>query len=197
MVPGNAFGLNKDGITDSYLNWYDFDARNFDPQLCRWLSPDPANQHPSPYLAMSNNPVSFLDPDGLTDINHYEAPLLLGPAYEGRGYWGRGHMEDPDGHGGRLLSESLVYDQTYACRVESEMRAMMGRMEASLAAFENGCANFELWCVAVSNDQYQKEVNENAKAATEQAPASEDTGSDPNEGGETDTSLLAIANSGS
>ena len=30
----------------------------------RWLSPDPMGQHSSPYLAMSNNPVSNVDPTG-------------------------------------------------------------------------------------------------------------------------------------
>ena len=33
----------------------------------RWLSPDPYAQHWSPYLAMSNNPISFIDPDGGQD----------------------------------------------------------------------------------------------------------------------------------
>jgi len=32
--------------------------------LGRWQTPDPYGQHYSPYLAMSNNPVSFTDPDG-------------------------------------------------------------------------------------------------------------------------------------
>jgi RHS repeat-associated protein len=67
----NAIDQNSDGITDRYLNWYDFGARQFDPQLCRWHVPDPANQHPSPYLAMSNNPVSFIDPDGLRDTGNW------------------------------------------------------------------------------------------------------------------------------
>jgi RHS repeat-associated protein len=42
--------------------------RNYDAQIGRWLQPDPLMQHPSPYLAMSNNPVSFTDPLGLEDF---------------------------------------------------------------------------------------------------------------------------------
>ena len=38
----------------------------------RWLSPDPYAQHWSPYLAMSNNPVSFIDPDGGYDQDWYD-----------------------------------------------------------------------------------------------------------------------------
>jgi hypothetical protein len=46
--------------------------------VCQKLLPfhkiDPASQHASPYLAMSNSPVLFVDPDGLTDMNHSDGP---------------------------------------------------------------------------------------------------------------------------
>ncbi|RFS19130.1 hypothetical protein DVR12_25325 [Chitinophaga silvatica] len=48
----------------SGLDWYDFDARYYDPQTSRWLSPDPLNQFSSPYLAMANNGHQVIDPDG-------------------------------------------------------------------------------------------------------------------------------------
>jgi RHS repeat-associated protein len=41
-----------------------FELRQYDPRIGRWYNPDPYMQHHSPYLAMSNNPVSFTDPDG-------------------------------------------------------------------------------------------------------------------------------------
>ena len=37
---------------------------NYDDQTVRWTSPDPAMQFSNPYLAMANNPVSYIDPDG-------------------------------------------------------------------------------------------------------------------------------------
>jgi hypothetical protein len=43
---------------------YDFHARHYDPQLGRWFTPDPAMQFSNPYLAMGNNPVMYVDPDG-------------------------------------------------------------------------------------------------------------------------------------
>ncbi len=51
------------------LDWYDFAARSYDPQIGRWMQPDPMMQHNSPYLAMSNNPIIFTDPMGLWDGN--------------------------------------------------------------------------------------------------------------------------------
>jgi len=41
-----------------------FEARDYDSRLARWLNPDPARQFWSPYMAMGNNPVSGVDPDG-------------------------------------------------------------------------------------------------------------------------------------
>ncbi|MGF1564747.1 MAG: RHS repeat-associated core domain-containing protein [Flavobacteriales bacterium] len=42
----------------------DFHARMYDPATGRWLVPDPAEQFANPYLAMGNNPVMDVDPDG-------------------------------------------------------------------------------------------------------------------------------------
>ncbi len=44
-----------------------FELRLYDSRLGSWLSPDPYRQHLSPYMAMSNNPFSFIDPDGGKD----------------------------------------------------------------------------------------------------------------------------------
>ncbi len=41
-----------------------FQLRLYDPIIGRWFAPDPYGQYPSPYLAMGNNPVSRVDPDG-------------------------------------------------------------------------------------------------------------------------------------
>jgi RHS repeat-associated protein len=46
------------------LEWYDFSARNYDPQLGRWFVQDPAYQDQNPYMAMANVPTTVVDPDG-------------------------------------------------------------------------------------------------------------------------------------
>jgi RHS repeat-associated protein len=53
--------------TDPETGFAHFEAREFDSRLGRWMVPDPARQHWSPYLGMGNNPVSGVDPDGMRD----------------------------------------------------------------------------------------------------------------------------------
>ncbi|MCD9017903.1 LamG-like jellyroll fold domain-containing protein [Parachryseolinea silvisoli] len=49
---------------DKETGWSHFESREYDAVIGRWLVPDPAGQHWSPYLAMSNSPVVSVDPNG-------------------------------------------------------------------------------------------------------------------------------------
>jgi RHS repeat-associated protein len=57
---------SKELQTFADLNFYDYHARQYDPQLGRWHSPDPADQFfgISGYAYCANNPVMYVDPDG-------------------------------------------------------------------------------------------------------------------------------------
>ncbi len=44
--------------------WDEFDLRMYDAQIGRWTGVDPYDGFFSPYLAMGNNPVAMIDPDG-------------------------------------------------------------------------------------------------------------------------------------
>lgn len=49
---------------ESFASGVNFMLRTYDPAVARWSAPDPYAQYHSPYLAMGNDPVNGVDPDG-------------------------------------------------------------------------------------------------------------------------------------
>src|SRR5690606_19054542 len=91
------------------LNGYDHGARFYDPVIGRWNVMDPASQVANPYLAMGNNPLIYVDPDGriwhivigavvggvANTITHWDE-VAKGGFWEGVKAFGVGAVYPPD-----------------------------------------------------------------------------------------------------
>jgi RHS repeat-associated protein len=54
---------------DEDISWNDFELRNYDPQVGRFVQQDPYDQYASGYVGMGNDPVNLIDPSGGLSFN--------------------------------------------------------------------------------------------------------------------------------
>jgi RHS repeat-associated protein len=63
---------------DSLTGFESFELRLYNSRIGRWMNCDPEEQHNSLYTGMSNNPMSFIDPDGGLDFGAFVKRVAQG-----------------------------------------------------------------------------------------------------------------------
>ncbi len=124
---------------DEETGWNSFELRQYDPVIGRWTTIDPKRQYWSPYLAMGNNPIISIDPDGGKCFDKYF-----------------------DGETGNLVLDTKVGDNAYIAQYDESGNIIMGAgYIGKISELSNDPRSLDFTKLLI--DAYKRFKEENAK----------------------------------
>ncbi|MFA6060315.1 MAG: RHS repeat-associated core domain-containing protein [Taibaiella sp.] len=160
-------------IKDIGLNWMDFNFRQYDPQIGRFLGVDPLADYEgqdmySPYAAMGNAPESMVDPEGLQYVNVQKAQAVTDDNVGGWAtdlnfaLWGRKSNGGNTGYGANQGTGGGGYGGAAAGIIPAEktktMDQMLGEAEANPGTTVSNYGVGQQDGILVGIDEYGNEI---------------------------------------
>ncbi|GGH25237.1 hypothetical protein GCM10011418_33710 [Sphingobacterium alkalisoli] len=160
MEPNRYKYQGNEHNTQLGLHWMNFNARQYDPQIGRFLGVDPlaamqGQEHWSPYAAMGNNPAMLVDPWGLspqlskgnTQIDDHVGSgaalmarilSLYGGGSFGMGYQHSGALGTASSWGGMSAHSASVY---HSHIIGMQWAAIIGEVGSTGSYVRGGTSN--------------------------------------------------------
>ena len=134
-------GMEKDDEVSGSGNSYDFGARTYDPRIGRFRSMDPlALKYPeiSPYAALNNSPLNFVDPDGRENVpalvwatkNMANKGIPFDVWYGGKGGW----SYKP----GKVPTETVCYESCWTAYMNGANSSTMSNLKTGFSTKSGG-----------------------------------------------------------